>query len=204
MNKRRLFSGHVFLPRSHYPAFMICAALFCLGVVAGTFLSTGFCSDGGAEEYMSRYLPSLLAVEDPGSAGIFWMIAKYHIAAFLLGFSVLGVVLIPALSFFRGFSLAFTLSVLTRLYSLNGALMGCILFAGVSALSVPLLFVVAAGSFFTSLELGRVWFSLPFDPFHDARSSILRFLAVILILFLLALGERAVLNSGLLDFPIFS
>lgn len=206
MNKRRYFSGLVFFSRAQVPAFMICSALFALGIIVGTFLSAGFCDSGGAEKYMAGYLASLAGITDAGTAEIYWTVSKYTFFAFLLGFSALGTVGVPALCFLRGFSLAFSLSVLTRLYSINGVLMGYILFGAVSALSIPVFLTIASGAFLSSVRLGRTWFSIPapVDPDNGAKAYFLRFSAALLFLFLLALGEKAVLGSGLLSLPIFS
>lgn len=206
MNKRGLFSGFVILPRTHVPAYLICAALFVLGTVTGTFLSAGFCESGGAAEYMAGYLPSLALADSVGTFRYFLLLLRYPLLVFFLGFSVLGTIGIPALSFGRGFTMAFALSVFTRLYAVNGALMALLLFGGVSALSIPVFLLVASGAFLSSVRLGRIWFSIPapIDPFNSAGAYFLRFILAMLTLLLLAVGERAVLGSGLLSLPIFS
>lgn len=206
MNKRRFISGIVIFSRTQQAAFLICAALFSVGIVTGTFLSTGFVESGAAGEYMSGYLPHLASDADVGTLRLFWGLARYPLLVFLLGFSALGTVGIPALSFARGFTLAFTLSVLTRLYAFNGALMGYILFGVVSTLSIPAYLLVASGAFLSSVRLGRTWFSIPapLDPGSGAKPYFLRFILAMLLLLLLAIGERAALHSGLLSLPIFS
>lgn len=206
MNKRRFLSGSAFFPRSHVPAYMLCALLLALGIVSGTFLSAGFVDSGGAEGFMAGYLPTLGSASKLGLARYLLMLARYPVLAFLLGFSVLGAVGIPVLCFARGFTLAFALSVLTRLYAGDGVLMGCMLFGVVSALSVPVFLLVASGAFLSSVRLGRVWFSIPApaDPDNGARAYLLRFSLAMLLLLLLAIGERAALAAGLSLFPVFS
>lgn len=206
MNKRRLLEGSRIFPRTQVPAYMMCAVLFSAGVVAGTVLSSGFVESGAAEAYMSGYLPSLKEISSAGTFRYFLLLLRYPLLAFLMGFSALGAVGIPALCFARGFSLAFTLAVLTRLYAANGVLMGFMLFGVVSALALPAFLLVASGAFLSSMRLGRTWFSVPAPPDPDNGASVcfLRFFMAMLLSLLLALGERAALGSGLLSIPIFS
>lgn len=205
MNKRSSLSGAVFFPRTFIPVYLLCAALFFIGVVAGSLLSAGFVDSGAAEEVVSGYLPSMADVAAVGVFRYFLGLLKFPAIAFLLGFSTLGLVGIPVLCFLRGFSLAFTLSVFVRLYAGNGALMGLLLFGAVSALAVPAFLLVACGAFASSARLGRNWLSLPAppDPDNGAGAYFLRFFAAMLFLFLLAIGERAAISAGLLSLPIF-
>lgn len=206
MNKRRFFSGSAVFSRSHVPAYMLCALLLALGIVSGTFLSAGFVESGGAKGFMDGYLPTLRSGSDLGLAQYLLMLSRYPVLAFLLGFSVLGTVGIPVLCFVRGFTLAFALSALTRLYAGNGALMGCMLFGVVSALSVPVFLLVASGAFCSSVRLGRVWFSIPapMEPDNGPGAYLFRFFLAMLLLLLLAIGERAALAAGLSSLPVFS
>lgn len=205
MNKRRLFSGPGIFPRTQVPAYLFCAVLFAAGIVAGTLLSAGFVEGGGAAEYMSGYLPALAEIASAGMFRYFLILLRYPLLVFLLGFSALGTVGVPVVSFARGFSLAFALSALTRLYASSGALMACLLFGAVSALAVPVFLFLASGAFLSSMRLGRAWFSAPVPPEPGgAAAYFLRLLIALAILLLLAAGERAALGSGLLSLPIFS
>ena len=206
MNKRRFLSGSAIFPRSHVPAYTLCALLLALGILSGTFLSAGFVESGGAEGFMAGYLPTLRSQGQLGLARYLMMLSRYPLLAFLLGFSVLGAVGIPVLCFARGFTLAFALSTLTRLYAGSGALMGCLLFGVVSALSVPVFLLVASGAFCSSVRLGRVWFSIPApaEPDNGARAYLFRFFLAMLLLLLLAIGERAALAAGLASLPLVS
>lgn len=201
MNKRSFLSG--FFPRAS--AYLLCGALLLTGVVCGTFLSSGFCRSGGAEDILAGFLAGAARISELGTATLFGRLLAYPLLVFLLGLSVLGVVGIPAACFLRGFTLAFALSTLTRLYAGNGALLGILLFGAASALSVPVFLLLASGALTSALRLTQSWFSVPVPPEPGGiRTYFLRFLAAALALLVLAAGERAVFGSGLLDLPIFS
>ncbi len=206
MNKRRFLFASAVFPRSYVPAYMLCALLLALGIVSGTFLSAGFVESGGAESFMAGYLPALRSGSELGLTCFLLTLSRYPVLAFLLGFSVLGAVGIPVLCFARGFTLAFALSTLTRLYAGGGARMGCLLFGAVSALSLPVFLLVSSGAFLSAVHLGRVWFSIPApaEPDNGARAYLLRFFLAMLLLLLLAIGERAALAAGLASLPVFS
>ncbi len=193
------------MPRAGLPAFAVCAVSFLVGVVAGTIVSSSFAGGDAAAEYLSGYIVSLRE----GTAALrFWPLfvetGWYHLLAFLLGFTVLGAALIPALAAFRGFTLAFSLATLVRVYSVSGAAAGAVL-VGVSALfSVPLFFPLASDGMCASFELLRTGIlRLPPSGPGVTYANFIRFIAVLFFLLLIALGERALLLSGFLDLPIF-
>lgn len=205
MNKRKVMSSIFAMCPAWVPAFGICGAAFIFGVFAGTGASVGFYKSGAAEEILTGYFVSLRG----GEAGIdlaslFWWLAKYHVLVFLLGFSMLGVVGVPFLSFARGFTLSFTMALLVRLYAANGAIAGALILGLSSLISVPLFFLMAVGAMNASLELTRSGlFLAPSGSGIYSKPYFIRSIAIFLLLVLLAIGERAVLSFGLSKLPIF-
>ncbi len=206
MNKRNMFSAVKSFRPPCAAALLVCAAAFVCGSAAGTFLSAGLRPDGWAGEAVSGYFAAL---ENGGAvtdlAAVYWWLAKYHVLAFLLGFSMLGVPGIPALSFARGFSLSFTMALLVRSYAANGAIAGALLFGAAALFSVPLYFLIASAALEASLELTRRGLLLapPNGPGIYTRPYFLKTITVFLLLAMIAIGERALLSRGLLTLPVF-
>jgi stage II sporulation protein M len=84
---------------------------------------------------------------------------KYHLAALFLGFSVLGVFCIPALSAVRGFFLSFSVSAIIRLMGSKGILLTLSIFGINTLITIPCFFVLSVSGFSASLYLLRLVFS---------------------------------------------
>ena len=206
MNKRKVMSSIASVCPSWVPVFGVCAVAFVLGVVAGTGSSSAFSKSGVSGEILSGYFDSLKGGEvGTDLAALFWWLAKYHILVFLLGFSMLGVFGIPILSFVRGFTLSFTMAVLVRLYSSDGAIAGALILGLSSLFSIPLFFLMAADALGASLELTRsgLFLIAPSGFGIYSKPYFIRSIVIFLFLVLLALGERAVLSYGVSALPIF-
>lgn len=201
MNKRFLPPAFLSLPRVGVAAFLLCAVSFLVGVLCGTFAASGFAAGEAAAGFLSGYFSVLR--EDGVSISfltVFLQVSWVHLAAFLFGFTALGVVLIPALAAVRGFTAAFALAVLVRLYAAGGAAAGVLLLGVPALFSLPLFFPLAADSFCVSLELLRTGlFGYPPSGCGFSRATLIRFLAAVLLLLLISLTQRALLLSGLFD-----
>lgn len=204
MNGRKLLRGFDIFPRSWFGSLALLSAAFAAGVIAGSFLSAGACSGDEAAGFIDGYIGSVRGAP-VGQARMFLSLSKFHLAAFLLGFSMLGVVLIPALSMLRGFTLAFTLSLFVRVYSLEGALAGAAVLGASSLVSLPLFFLLAAQSMNASLSLTGmgVFHASPGQGIYT-KAFFIRFFTAVLLLLLLSLGERAVLSRIFSRFPVVS
>ena len=204
MNKRKLFMGASALSPTRLPAFTVCAAFFLIGVLAGTAASGPYADGGGADGYVSGFSAALSSGSlDWSAAGIFFKLSLYHASAFLLGFSMLGVALIPLVCLIRGFTLAFSLAVLARLGSFSGAAAGCLLVGVPALVAIPLLFLIASDALGASFSLLRACLThSPVQAECCSGSSFIRFFAVLILLFLLSLGERALVTSGVIDFSL--
>ena len=94
----------------------IFAALFSAGCVIGTLLA---CNADGSGEFFTDLEYSVRAAE-PAQLGFFRFAAGevlVYAVLLLLGFTVFGVAVIPAVSFAKGFSFSFTFAAFVRLFA---------------------------------------------------------------------------------------
>jgi stage II sporulation protein M len=131
------------------PGLILCGALFLCGVIAGTF-SSAFVGDvNELTNYFSEYLTLTQdgAFVDPSFLSVLADTFRYPLLVFALGFSIPGVIGVPILSVVRGYTLAFSVSVLVRLYGGDGVLLALSFFALGTMITVPCFLVLAAQSF---------------------------------------------------------
>lgn len=119
----------------------------------------GFCFSGwsGSDPALSDYLRHYLQMAGQGGGvepslwSSIWDVARWPLAAFLLGSTAMGAAGIPILLGTRGFLLSFAAATFARMFGLPGMAASLAAF-GVSALvAVPVLFVVSADAFRQSL-----------------------------------------------------
>lgn len=137
------------------PGLILCGALFLCGCVAGTF-SSAFVQDGVAlTEYFSEYLSLEKdgSFIDPSFFSVLMDTLKYPMAIFAFGFSMPGVIGIPALSCIKGYSLAFSISIMVRLYGGDGVLLAISLFGITTLITIPCFLILAAQAFRASCLL---------------------------------------------------
>ena len=84
---------------------------------------------------------------------------KYQLIALFLGFSVIGVFLLPILSAVRGFFLSFSVAAIIRLLGSKGILLTLALFGVNTLITVPCFFIISVSAFSASLYLLRLVFS---------------------------------------------
>lgn len=129
------------------------AVCFGLGALGGFLFSA---LGGGSSEltdYLRGYFQS--AGQDgaePSLAATAWDLARWPLAAFLLGLVPLGAVGVPLLMGARGFLLAFAATTFARLFHLPGVAAALAAFGITLLVAVPVLFVVAADAFRQSLS----------------------------------------------------
>lgn len=181
-------SSALFIP------FVICAVLFIGGCIFGSASMRAL--DG--DDYLFELLFNFKNLTDADSVQISFLdillhYSKYSAAAFLLGFSCFGIVTIPALSAYRGFSLAFSVSAFIRSMGSEGVLFALILF-GIELLALlPSHFIISVNSFMTSRRLTALAFKRSFSEkiygiqfFKTALISFaLQFIAAMLMYFIL-------------------
>ncbi|MDR1157502.1 MAG: stage II sporulation protein M [Oscillospiraceae bacterium] len=128
-----------------WPALIVLSALFLCGAVAGCLVT--FRADESSAEAMRGFLRGLL-LEAEGPAGALlgralYNALKYHVAVFLLGFTMLGVGLIPLVTAVRGFFLSFAVAAFVRAFGSGGLWLAAGAFGAQALLTLPCLFLVS-------------------------------------------------------------
>lgn len=153
-----------------WPELLTLCVFFALGVTCGWFLSGRIeLKDSGLSEYLGRFFEQ--AAAQPPLYQVLWDVFRWPLLAFLLGFTSLGALCIPAAFLVRGFLMAFAVSSFARLYAGQGLLMACAVFGVSGCLVIPVFFVLGTQSFGASKKLaagmlsgakGRLPFSWPY------------------------------------------
>jgi len=133
--------------------------LAILGVCFGAGALSGFLFSGASGDspelldYLRRYFQ--MAGQGSGAGPSLWAsvwdLARWPLAAFLLGPTTLGALGIPLLLGARGFLLSFSAATFARLFGLPGMVASLTAFGVTALLVVPVLFVVSADAFRQSL-----------------------------------------------------
>ncbi|MDR0381083.1 MAG: stage II sporulation protein M [Oscillospiraceae bacterium] len=129
-----------------WPALIVLSALFLCGAVAGCLVA--FRADEAAAETMREFLRGpLLAQDEPGTGILLgralYNAFKYHVAVFLLGFTMLGVGLIPLVAAVRGFFLSFAVAAFVQAFGPGGLWLAAGAFGAQALLTLPCLFLVS-------------------------------------------------------------
>ncbi len=133
---------------------------------AGTVLGQVFSSrvpDATGEE-LSRYLKAFLTVGKEGeasprtalSAAVLYF--RYPLAAFLLGFASIGVLLLPFTAGVFGFFLSFSVCCFTAAFGSDGVLLALAVFGLRCAVTLPCYFLLAVPSLERSMALACLSF----------------------------------------------
>ena len=134
----------------HTRAFLLLSATFVLGAGLGMLCAwlVGPEGCGNLRAFFSLYTQIA-----PDSAYTWfdflhtlWYFLRLPLLLFLVGFSALGVFVVPAAMFCKGFSFAFAISTLTLLYGSHGLLAAGVFFGLAELFFIPVLFLVAVWS----------------------------------------------------------
>lgn len=164
---------------------------FALALLVGCVLALQ--TDGESVQALDRYLRHYLSEAhengglSPSLWTVIWELCRWPLCVFLLGFTSLGAVAIPALFCVRGFLLSYAISSFLHIFGRDG--MGAALAVfGISAfLVVPVLFLMASWSFPSAVHLATsVWREQPRclplrGGFHTLGCAILLLFAGILL-----------------------
>ena len=125
---------------------VILSCSFLVGGLLGVLFAAELGDDtaGAMSEYLSDYLRLLERGEVPRSAlRIFWSHGRWVFLCAATGLSALGIVLLPAFLFFRGFLLSFAIGCFICLFGRAG-IVPSVVFFGISALLwAPALYLMA-------------------------------------------------------------
>ncbi|MBD5133957.1 MAG: hypothetical protein HDT38_05745 [Clostridiales bacterium] len=131
----------------------VLCACFAAGIVCGFLFSCLGRDDAELLEYLSRYFQ--MAGQGDGVEPSLWLsvwdLARWPLAAFLLGSTALGVLGLPILLGVRGFLLAFAATTFVRLFGLPGLAASLTAFGVTALVAVPVMFAIAADAFRQSL-----------------------------------------------------
>ena len=138
-------------------ALAVCSGLFAVGIVLGVASAYTSLEDISESTFMQEYLQSLgLSFSSHDLFAILWEISKDILIAFICGFSFLGVLAIPILAVYRGFSLAFAFSALICSINSDGAIYAVLLFALRSLVIIPCFFLISTQSLCAAKDLAFV------------------------------------------------
>ena len=135
---------------------VVLAALFLAGALAGHFYA-GSCGPE-AGEALGAYLDGYCALYEAGGVEVSMpsclvLYFGYGLALFLLGFSAVGVVLIPALSGVFGFFSMYTISCFVRFYGRAGILLALGALLVRLVFTLPCFLMLAGAAWPLSIEL---------------------------------------------------
>ena len=196
MNRRKFFGDMGSLRRPEMIGLAVCGLCFFTGCVIGVISAASVPDE--AVDYLVEYVGGLSsgASVSGGYLKTLLRLLIYPLAAFLMGFSVLGAAAVPLLLLFRGYSLSFSLALFIGAFGHKGTLLAILLIGVRALISTPCLFVMAVQSFNASVKLH----GLASRPDGGLRAGVygrryfLRLLLCVCFLMAAALAERAVLD----------
>lgn len=152
------------------PCLLFLGLFFLGGVLMGQVLA-GRVPDAAGDE-LGRYLSDYLRLDGQGeraagtalSAAVLYF--RYPVLAFLLGFTALGIALVPCLTAAYGFFLSFSVCCFTASFGADGVLLALAVFGLRCVVTLPCYLLVAAPAWIssatlTSLSLGGGRRALP-------------------------------------------
>lgn len=140
------------------PNLLLLALFFLAGVILGQVAAGHAPGKTGGE--LQRYLDSYVQLEqlggqDNGTAAIstIFLYLRYPVLAFLLGFSSIGILLLPCLTVAYGFFLSFSVSCFTATFGGQGVLLALAIFGLRCVITLPCYFLLAIPALNISGEL---------------------------------------------------
>lgn len=152
---RKAVAGFWYSPASEgVSALVVTAAFFALGSLLGGFVSAATIGSGSGliSSYLEGFLTGLQGdgLLYPDLFQFLWLSLRWPLAAFILGFSSLGVLGLPILSGLRGFLFSFAVSVFTQALGQRGLIAAFFLFGISGSIAVPVFLLVSTQSFLAS------------------------------------------------------
>lgn len=199
MNLKLRIKQHIRENRGQY--FMI-SLIFLVGIIVGNYKVAGL--EGDVSSYLSKLVDNYLQGGVAGSldgSNILWAAflsqAKIVAAIWFLGLTVIGLPLILAVVFLRGFSLGFTVGFLYQEKALTGVLIALVSVLPQNLVYIPFLIMwaVIALNFSIFIVKGRNTSVMPLGTGFISYSILM---LVFLVLFLLGAFIEAYLSPWLL------
>lgn len=132
---------------------IVLSLCFAIGALSGFFFSYWGGNDSELSDYLRQYFQMVSQGDGAGPSlwSSIWELARWLLAALLLGSTALGAIGIPVLMGVRGFLLSYSAATLVRLFGLSGMALSLAAFGTAALIAVPVLFAVAADAFRQSL-----------------------------------------------------
>ena len=137
--------------------FFICAAFFFLGALFGAISANYIPADEGAILRGYFYAAQNKIFESGGLLNSLVNVFLFHSIAVLLGFSALGFIFLPLLSFIRGFFLSFAAAAIIAAFGKSGISVSLAYLGLPSLVTIPCFFILTQQAFAASFALtGRL------------------------------------------------
>ena len=160
---------------------VVLTGCFLAGGLAGLLLSgrSGSAENAVLAELLRTFLEN--AAEQPPQAPpvpvLLWESVRWHMLVFVLGFTSLGLLFLPAVFAVRGFLLAFAIGAFVHLFGGAGAVLAMAVFGVTGAVSLPALFVLGvqgmgASRALASRFLGESRRTLPYGRTYFLRCAV--------------------------------
>ena len=188
--------GSTYFERNGFISGITCLIFFACGVVVGIF-SARTLEEAGASALNQSVLASIEhlvtgARTGTGFLATAWAMGYLHLLVLFLGFSLLGVLIIPILAGVRGFYLSFSIAAFIRAFGFSGWPLAFSFFGLTALITIPCFFILASQGMSSSLALGRSLFGMEKAHFTAlyGRAFLLRTVICTLALFLAVALER--------------
>lgn len=136
---------------------ILVSVFFAVGSLFGCFLAFRASQRGGEalSVYLERFLSAAQdsALTAPSLFSVIWRSLRWLLGAFLCGFTALGLLGIPVLSWLRGFLLSFSVASFARLYGHMGLRLAFVLLGLTGLVCVPVFFLLTTQSFAAARRL---------------------------------------------------
>lgn len=128
--------------------FLLLILCFSAGCFAGSLTGSFFGLDPVLKDFCDF---STGCSSNPIS--VFFGFSRFHLVAFLLGSSFLGLALLPVLSCIRGYALSCTAASIISSYPEKGVIMAAVILGIPALLSIPCFFVVSIDGYMSSVRI---------------------------------------------------
>ena len=125
--------------------FLLLILSFSAGCLAGSLVGSFFKFDSSLNDFMG-----ISSLESASAVTVFFHFARFHLVAFLLGSSFLGIALLPVLSCIRGYALSCTAASIISCYPSNGIIMAAIILGIPAIVSLPCFFTISIDGLMSS------------------------------------------------------
>ena len=159
MKNRRMPGGERTVPL--FPLILL-TGFFLFGLILGQVLCARI--PGETAQELTRYLTDYLQLGEGTGRSVKALLSalliyfRYPLLAFLLGFSSVGILLLPAVSAVYGFFLSFSVCCFIAVFGTGGALLAVSVLGVRCLFALPCDFVLAVPAFQTSASLAAVSF----------------------------------------------